>query len=187
MPFPILFEIFLITEIWTFGGTSSEDFGPYLNPVFDKHAAGRRGTAPISAHVAPSVLRMSPGTHVSLPPQTRPLLALRTGLCAPVLGGASPRPLGGDSVLPCPRWGKSPAPRWGQRAPLSSVRQVPGPSVGTAYAPVLSGASPWPLSGDSVRPSSVGPCCAPTLHGEDVGPTLGGGAVGCRTGLWVPG
>ena len=62
-----------------------------------------------------------------------------------------------------------------------------GPSVGTAYAPVLSGASPWPLSGDSVRPSSVGPCCAPTLHGEDVGPTLGGGAVGCRTGLWVPG
>ena len=107
MPFPILFEIFLITEIWTFGGTSSEDFGPYLNPVFDKHAAGRRGTAPISAHVAPSVLRMSPGTHVSLPPQTRPLLALRTGLCTPVLGAASPRPLGGDSVRPCPQWGKS--------------------------------------------------------------------------------
>ena len=158
MPFPILFEIFLITEIWTCGGTSSEDFGPYLNPVFDKHAAGRRGTAPISAHVAPSVLRMSPGTHVSLPPQTRPLLALRTGLCAPVLGGASPRPLGGDSVRPCPRCGKSPAPRWGQRTPLSSVGQVPGPLVGTACA--------RPQWGHAVPPRSTGRTWAPPWVGE---------------------
>lgn len=168
--------------------------------MFDKHAFGKRDR-PVTAHVAPLVLRRSPGTPChSAPDPTHCWLSHWPVHPCPPSGDKSDPQV--DSLHPCPRGNqslalsgdsllvlgghKSPAPRWGQRVPCPRRGQVPSPSVGTACA-LSSGTSPRPLGGDSVCPCPRrSMLCPHTPRGRTWAPGLGG--TGCRTGfLWVRG